>query len=145
MPKKQTKKSRYKSRYSPQGWVHAGQYITELICEKKAKVDKKELPLRFWKLDEWNKFYRYQIMLANRLVKKYNEHAIVSALLDNRTWKTYSLRSPFLIRIIEEYEEKIELAKKISKQVEYDFTPKKTYDSANNKKSIISKLKELDG
>ena len=49
MAKKRTQKSRYPSRYSPDGWVHAAQYITELICEKKAKADKiGELPLKLW-------------------------------------------------------------------------------------------------
>ena len=44
MTKKRTNKSQYPSRYSPGGWVSAPQYITELICEKKAQKDQKELP-----------------------------------------------------------------------------------------------------
>jgi len=55
MAKKQTQKSKYPSRYSPNGWVHAAQYVTELICEKKAKTEGKELPLKFWELKEWLK------------------------------------------------------------------------------------------
>ncbi len=144
MAKKRTEKSRYQSRYSPNGYVHAAQYITELICEKKAQIDKKELPFKFWELKEWLKFYRYQVILANRLVKKYGEHAIISALRDNRTWKTYSLRSPFLEKIIQEYHRQAELSRKIAKEVEYDFSEKKTFDSNNNKKSIISRLKDLE-
>ena len=144
MAKKRTEKSKYPSRYSPQGWVHAAQYVTELICEKKAQTEKKELPLKFWELKEWLKFYRYQITLANKLIKEYGEHSVISALRDNRTWKTYSLRSPFLEKIIKEYKNKEEIARKIAKEIEYDFSEKKTFSSNNNKKSVISKLKDLE-
>jgi len=144
MVKQQTEKSRYKSRYSPQGWVHCGQYVTELICEKKAKVDKKELPLKFWELPEWAKFYRSQIGSANKLLKKYGDHAVIAALHDNRTWKTYSLRASWLIPIIEEYKNKAETAKLIAEKMSYDFSEKKTFDSNNKKKSVISKLRDLE-
>lgn len=144
MAKKQTAKSKYPSRYSPNGWVHAAQYVTELICEKKAKTEGKELPLKFWELKEWLKFYKYQITLANKLIKEYGEHVIISALNDKRMWKTYSLRSPFLKNVIEEYKKKQEIAKEIAKKVEYDFSDKKTFESSNKKKSIISKLRDLE-
>lgn len=141
-----TNKKKYPSRYSPQAKVHNAQYITELICEKKAKVDGKELPIKFWELDEWLKFYKYQIMLANKLLKKYHEYSIIGALHDKRMWKTYSLRSPFLEAVIKEYEKKKVAAEKIEKQVDYHFhtTSKATFDSNNNKKSIVSKLKDLE-
>lgn len=144
MAKKRTSKSKYPSRYSPQGWVHAAQYITELICEKKAKTEGKELPLKFWELKEWLKFYKYQITLANKLIKQYGETAIISALMDKRMWKTYSLRSPFLKNVIEEYKKKEEAAAEMIKKVEYDFSEKKKFDSNNDKKSIVSKLKDLE-
>jgi len=144
MAKKRTEKSKYPSRYSPNGWVHAAQYITELICEKKAKTEKKELPLKFWELKEWLKFYRYQITLANKLIKEYGEHVVISALNDKRMWKCYSLRSPFLKNVMEEYKNKQEIAQKIAKSVEYDFSEKKTFDSSNKKKTNISKLKDLE-
>jgi len=144
MAKQRTEKSKYPSRYSPREWVHAAQYITELICEKKAKTENKELPLKFWELKEWLKFYRYQITLANKLIKEYGEHAVISALQDNRTWKTYSLRSPWLEKVVKEYKDKAEIARKIAQKVEYDFSEKKTFDTNNNKKSVISKLKDLE-
>lgn len=145
MAKKRSQKSRYPSRYSPDGWVHAGQYITELICEKKAKADDiGELPLKFWELKDWLKFYKYQITLANKLIKEYGEHVIISALKDKRMWKTWSLRSSFLKKVIEEYKEKEQLAKVIAKKMEYDFSEKKTFESKNNKKTIVSKLRDLD-
>lgn len=144
MAKHQSDKSRYPSRYSPNGWVHAAQYVTELICEKKAKIDNKELPVKFWDLKDWKKYFQYQITLANKLIKEHGEHVVISALNDKRLWKTYSLRSPILINIIKEYKQKEHVAKSIAKKLEYDFSEKKTFESNNNKKSIISKLKDLE-
>jgi hypothetical protein len=59
-------------------------------------------------------------------------------------WKCYSLRSPFLKNVLEEYKSKQEIAAKIAKSVEYDFSKKEKFDSSNKKKSIISKLKDLE-
>ena len=70
MAKNRTNKSRYPSRYSPNGWVSAPQYITELVCEKKAQKEKKELPRNFGRLKEC-KYYRYQITIANKLIKEF--------------------------------------------------------------------------
>jgi hypothetical protein len=147
MAKKRSGKNCYQSPHSPTGYVHAAQYIVELICAKKAKVDGKELPIRFWELEDkkWLKYYKYQMMLVSQMMKKYSEYAIIAALRDKRTWKTFSLRSPFLVKIVEEYVKKEELARKIAAEVEYDFSKKETFASNNNKKSIISKLKDLDG
>lgn len=151
MAKKRTEKNRYPSRYSPLSYVHAAQYVTELICEKKAKSDNKdggkELPLKFWESSkEWLKFYKYQIMLANRLIKEFGEHSIIAALHDKRMFKTYSLRSPFLEKIIKEYVVKENLAKEImrSKTIEFNRSDDKTFGQEKKKNSIISKLKGLE-
>lgn len=144
MSKNRTTKNKYPSRYSPNGWVHAAQYITELICENKAKIDKKELPIKFWELKEWLKFYKYQITVANNLIRSYGENAIIAAIKDQRASKTYSLKSPIFKKICIEYKNKQEISKQIMKDVEYDFSNKETYSTNNNKKSIISKLKELE-
>ena len=142
MSKNRTEKSKYPSRYSPQGWVSASQYITELVCEKKARTESKDLPAKFWEIKDWKKYFQYQITLANRLLKEFSEESIISALKDDRCWKTYSLRSPFLRGIIQEKED----ALKERTSVDYEIVDKKsvTHKSNNTKKSIISKLRDLD-
>jgi len=144
MTKKRSDKSRYPSRYSPGGWVSAPQYITELVCEKKALKDEKDLPVKFWEIKEWRKYFRYQITLANKLIKEFGERSVIAALRDNRSWKTYSLRSPFLKSIIEE--KKKGLPAERTEDVSYGFSEKKLpeHKTNNNKNSVISKLKELD-
>lgn len=143
MAKNRTEKSRYPSRYSPEGWVSASQYITELICEKKARTDKKELPIKFWEIKEWCKYYKYQITLANKLIKAHGEDVVIAALKDDRCWSTYSLRAPRLKQVIEEKEkEKVERPQNTEYNIKDSEEVK--HKTNNNKKSIISKLRDLD-
>jgi hypothetical protein len=143
MTKNRTEKSKYPSRYSPGGWVSAPQYITEFICEKKAQKDRKELPIKFWEIKEWRNYYRYQITLANKLLKEFTADVIIAALKDNRCWKTYSLRAPMLRGIIEE---KSNEATDRESKANYDVADANDvkHKSGNTQKSIISKLRELD-
>ena len=46
----------YISKYSNGKEVSDAQYITEIICEKKAKREKKDLHYRFWLNKEWENF-----------------------------------------------------------------------------------------
>lgn len=103
MAKDQTDKSRYQSRYSS-SFVTAAQYITELICEKHAKYNKKDLMHEFWKLPEWAKHFRQQIPTASKLLTKYSASAIIQALQSKAAWNIYSLRAPHLIPLIEQEE-----------------------------------------
>lgn len=134
---------KYISKYSNGKEVSAVQYITELICENKAKQDKKDLHYKFWTNKEWASYYRNQIATANKLAKKYNEQAIIRALKNPKAQKIYSLRAPHLISIIEQ-EEKLLESENTTITKEYDRSEEKTYRKTTTKKSIISKLKELE-
>lgn len=134
---------KYPSKYSNGKDVSAAQYITEIICEKKAKREGKDLHYRFWVNKEWAVFYRNQIASANKLVKQYNELAIIKALNNPKTEKIYSLRAPHLIPIIEQ-EEKV-LATK-NQELSLNLQRKKdvSYAKPKTKNNIISKLKDLE-
>lgn len=134
---------KYISKYSNGKEVSAVQYITELICENKAKQDKKDLHYKFWTNKEWASYYRNQIATANKLAKKYNEQAIIRALKNPKAQKIYSLRAPHLISIIEQ-EQKLLESENTTITKEYDRSEDKTYRKNTTKKSIISKLKELE-
>lgn len=133
----------YPSRYSNGKKVSAAQYITELICENKAKQDKLDLHHRFWLNPEWSKYYRNQIGTANQLLKKYSPKAIIKALQDNKAQKIYSLRAPHLIAIIDQYQSVVDSEnKEFTKEIERKEV--KTYRKEKPKTSLLSKLKELD-
>lgn len=134
---------KYISKYSNDKMVTAAQYITEIICENKAKKEGKDLHFRFWTNKEWSAYYRNQIATANKLVAKYPEKAIINALKDKRAEKIYSLRAPHLIAIIEQEARVLEaMNTELSKQ--YDRTEIKTFKKHKTDNNILSKLKELE-
>lgn len=138
-----TSKRKYPSKYSNGKDVSAAQYITEIICEKKAKQDNKDLHYRFWLKTEWANFYKNQISSAYKLLKKYNELAVIKGLNNPKSSKIYSLRAPHLIAIIEEEEIKLknqnsELSINLQRPEVVSFNKTKT------KSNIISKLKGLE-
>lgn len=134
----------YPSRYSNGKSVSAAQYITELICEHKAKINKLDLHFRFWTNKIWSKYYRDQIASANKLLKKYNAKSIIRALNDKDAEKIYSLRAPHLISIIEKHESLVN-SEEINLTQTIDRSDNKIFrHNTSNNQNIFSKLKELD-
>lgn len=135
---------KYPSRYSNGKFVSAAQYITELICENKAKKDKLDLHFKFWLNPEWSKFYRNQITSANKLLQIYHPKAIIKALGDAKAKNIYSLRAPHLIPIIQKYQDQIQ-DQTVVQPNDIDRSDKITFRKDKIiKNNIISKLKELD-
>lgn len=133
---------KYPSKYSNGKTVSAAQYITEIICENKAKIEKKDLYFKFWTNKEWARFYRDQIATANKLIKIYPEKAIIKALCNPKSSRIYSLRAPHLIPIIEQEKGILDTQNSVLSK-EYNREDKK-FDNHKKSKSILSKLKELD-
>jgi hypothetical protein len=135
---------KYPSKYSNGKEVSAAQYITEIICEKKAKIDKKDLHHRFWLNKEWSAFYRNQISSAHKLLQKYSDTAIVRGLNNPQAAKIYSLRAPHLVPIIEDEQKKLEnentsITLDLNRPKNIKFGPKN-----KTNKNIFSKLKDID-
>lgn len=134
----------YLSKYSNGKRVSAAQYITEIICENKAKKDRLDLHYRFWVTKEWEVYYRNQIGSAHKLLKKYSAAAIVSALKDPDASKIYSLRAPHLPPIIEKHTQILELQnKELTLEIDRS-SDKKFRKSITSTNNIISKLRKLD-
>jgi hypothetical protein len=134
---------KYISKYSNGKEVTAAQYITELICENKAKKDGKDLHYRFWTTNYWEKFYRNQIASANKLLEKYEAKPIIAAIRSTQGQKIFSLRAPFLVPIIDQMAIKQKSENKILHK-ELDRTDKTVFREHKPSKNIISKLKELE-
>jgi hypothetical protein len=134
---------KYLSKYSNGKTVSAAQFITEIVCENKARRDKLDLHYRFWTHSTWASFYRNQIASAHKLVKQYGAKPIIKALQDDKGKNIYSLRAPFLIPIIEKYRDLIEAENK-DFTLEIDRNSKTSFRQPTSKRNIISKLKELD-
>ena len=134
---------KYTSKYSNGKTVSVAQYITELICENKAKKDKLDLHYRFWTTKSWSVFYRNQIASANQLIKKYDPKAIIAALRHKDAEKIYSLRAPHLPAIIEKMQEEINSMNTILTQ-KFDRADKLISRPKQKTNNIIFRLEELE-
>jgi len=133
----------YPSKYSNGKTVSAAQYIAELICERKAKKQKKDLHYRFWLSEEWEKEYKGQIAAAHKLLKKYDAASIVEALNSSQGVKIYSLRAPHLEGIISKVSEsRAKRPKPKQKTIERNLFDKGKVEI--KKTNILDKLKEID-
>ena len=159
MAKARSDTNLYPSRYSPNvdengyAWVTGRQYIVELICENKALRDSydngesKELPRGFYtkelNLKEWQKFYQEQInnRSLTKLIDKHTVEKIIAFLRHNRF--IISLRPKWVHEKIDGYNY-IPKTKPNNDYLSYKFTQSETFSTNNKKKSIISKLKELE-
>jgi len=148
MGEAQTKLSRYTSRYSPKKFVTAAQYILELICEHKAHAEERDLPIQFWNLPEWEKYYKTQLRKCHALLKKYDEKAIIGALKDKAGCKIYSLHAKWLEPIIQAHQKDVENKEKIEKTSIQTPVNRQTINSGlrtrPKTKNVVSILKDLD-
>ena len=136
---------KYISKYSNDKLVSAAQYITEIICERKAAKDKQDLHYRFWLSKEWSKFFRNQIGSANKLLNQYSDKAIIAALLSSDGQKIYSLRAPHLPDMIVREQTRLDqqnqtMTKHVDRKNDIVFGSKNT----QHHKNIISRIKDLD-
>lgn len=144
MPDQPTEKSRYKSP-SSEGYVTCAQYIAEIMCNRMAeKENVGSQAHKFWNLPKWRKHFQYQVILANRLVKKYTESAIVKAIHSPECSRMYSLRYPPLESIIQKYEKIIERQAENSTTIEVreDATRRQR---GYGKKTNLQRLRDIDG
>ncbi len=129
MGKERTEKSRYPSKYSG-GFVTGVQYIIELVCERKAQREKKDLPIKFWNLPEWANYYKSQLRSCHKLVKEYGEKAIINMLTKNKG--CFSLRPKWVHNLIIKEFDSLEMQKQLFKEETLE---------VNRKDKIHSKIK----
>ena len=145
MADKSTDKSKYKSP-STGDYCTCAQYIAELVCQRMAeKNNEGSLSYKFWNSEKWNGLYKQQIFVAHKLVKKYNDSAIVKALNSSRGKRIYSLRFPGLEDLIKKEQEKMELQEQKSSNIIYDTDISDKRRKPFGKKSPAQRLRDLDG
>lgn len=98
----QTDKSRYPSLFTDK-FITLPQYLAELMCDRRAKTLKRDLPKQFWNnIPEWKNYFMFQLREARQLCNKYSEHSIYQAV--NELKYAYSLRTKKLVILIQKYE-----------------------------------------
>lgn len=123
--------------------ITEAQWLAECMCERKAIANNVQLPTQFWSKDPvWKKEWLKQCIMANRLLKKYSLQAILAALKNEKSSRTYSLGSKFLKPLIEIEQNKLDnLPKDQINQVDINELEKPIQNTSSN--SVFSKLKDL--
>jgi hypothetical protein len=108
MASKRSAASKYPSKYGKSRWVTAAQWLAELMCERRARAERKTLPPEFWKDGFWGAVYRQQVAAANRLMRRFDQDgsgtgaAAVSAFLRGERGRTcYSLAGAWVVPLVE--------------------------------------------
>jgi len=142
MAKEQTEKSRYPSRYGgSDNFVTGTQYIIELICEKKARLDNRILPLKFWNHPDWANFYKRWLRQVYKLLKEFDERAIIAALKSKESGCRWSLHTEFMIGLIRKEQEKLNNEKKPESSKE--IRNRDNVDCVGKEHQLDPKLKNL--
>ena len=135
---------KYNSIYSPGKQCNSLQYICELLCQKKAEHDKVFLPIRFWEtMPAWDRFFKKNLRNVARLLKIYDERAIINTIHSPSFKNRYSLFTDYAEKLIVQEQEKIHRAKEVvkTKIVRPDVYQKPRTSSQTG---ILDKLANLD-
>ncbi len=142
---KKTEKSSYLSKYGA-GYIPADKFIAEMMCVRIAFKQKKILSEKFWNQPVWKREFQHQIIAVNALLKVYSPTAILAALKCKPY--IYNLRAPWFIPVITEEEIKLQAKnEKLEEAIHIEQTPttEKPRQNFSPNKTIISKLRNLDG
>lgn len=141
----------YKSRLTGNECGFA-QYLAELMCIRKAKLQGLVLKPGFWNTDTWRKIYRLQIIKANALKNAFSEEAIIASLFTKNGERIWSLYWKDLSSLIFIEEDRLVTQKEKLKNSEKTVTKEdiEHYQSTEPtkqfiKKTELEKLRELDG
>ena len=138
-------KATWPSKYSPKKTITANQYILEIVCEANARRQGKDLPLQFWKLEEWRKEYLSQTRAVSKLLKKYSAKAIISVIRSKNIWSLRPKWVENVVRLEQEKMDAVEAAAKVcaNKDGEQEIKLENPVKS-RSRRSKIDKLMEID-
>lgn len=144
MAKNRSDKSRYKSPSTGE-YCTAAQYIAELMCQRMAENENEgSLAYKFWNTEKWNKAYKHQLVLANRLVKNHDERAIIKVLKSNRGRNIFSLRFPNLEEMIKQAEKEVKKLDEKEDVIKHEENQTHLKRRRFGKESELSKLRKMD-
>lgn len=139
---------KYPSRHKPGTYITVGQWLGELMCERKALRDTKELPRAFWLKvhsdkelnQEWSNYLKVQTQQAYKLLKKFDEKQIIEAVKSKPT--LYSLLPKWVIEYISNYKVKAKPEVKNTETQQINNNPTFKTDIPR-KKGLLDKLEDL--
>lgn len=136
----------------------AAQYIAELVCiRKREKENVGNLEYKFWNKSHKDE-YQVQIRVANKLINKYSEEAVLHYLNSKLGARTYSLGflhsskkfvlvSKFVEKgVADSFKELQEQKKKTKKIIDVNGVTQKSYTAktSKNQNTLLNKLRNAE-
>jgi len=141
MAKQRSDDSKYESRHGG-GWITPAQFLAEVMCERTAKENLEELPIKFWNKPRLKKEFFKQLNLANIILKDHDAAVVSKALRSKEGKKIFSLGAPWLKKLIILEEKSFKEISSLTESKEAVELPiRKTFQQS---KSLIKRIKELD-
>lgn len=146
MTKRQrTEKSKYKHTTTGDHCTCAA-YIAELMCLRSAAFQGiSGLPHKFWNTSKWSWTFKRQMMLANSIIKKYGEVCLVKTVHLDSLKTVFSLNHPAVEKALIETCNKLEKEKQEPQEIKPIEEVKTIRKQTFGKKSMLNKMRELDG
>jgi hypothetical protein len=145
MAKERSDRSKYTSPSTGE-FCTCAQYVAELMCTRMAqRKNQGTQAYKFWNTDKWKKIYQFQVILANRLISKYSELALVKAVQSRELSRAYSLRHPKVNDVVRKHDVQAKLdASRLKKDLDVNESAK-TRKKSYGKRSKLNQLRNLDG
>ena len=145
MAKERSDRSKYTSPSTGE-FCTCAQYVAELMCTRMAqRKNQGTQAYKFWNTDKWKKIYQFQVILANRLISKYSEIALVKAVQSRELSRAYSLRHPKVNDVVRKHDVQAKLdASRLKKDLDVNESAK-TRKKSYGKRSKLNQLRNLDG
>lgn len=142
--RQRTEKSKYKHQ-STGDFCTCAAYIAEIMCMRNAEFKNQgSLPYKFWNCKPWDWTFKHQVILARKLLKSYPEAAVVRAIHSPELKSVFSLNNKKVLPIVKKYAIIIEQERERIQTLDVVEQPK-TRTQSHGRKSILSKLREIDG
>lgn len=147
MAAKQDEKHPFESTYAPDVFITHAQWLTERLFERRAAVNKVNLPIKFWNLPKWKKEFQGQVQAASKLLQDFTLEEIVRAVNDFRGKKSLSFRVGWFRKLVVSLRRDPPIVPEVEIVVEADVppAPTKLRTPFIQNKSRLSQLKEYDG
>lgn len=146
--RQRTEKSKYKHE-STGDYCTCAAYVAEIMCKRKAEHENVgSLAFKFWSEKPWKWTFTRQLLMAQKIVKKYSEAALVRAINSKGLTKVFSLKHKKMIPAVMRCYKEILIEQEKETQVivvkENPTTRVGSFAKKGGKRSKLNKLRNIE-
>ena len=145
--RERTEKSKYKHE-STGDYCTCAAYVAEIMCQRKAQHENTgSLAFKFWSEKPWDWTFKKQLLMAQKIVKKYSEAALVRAINSRGITKIFSLKHKKILPAVARCQKEIDERAKQVQVIEVKENPTTrvgSFAKKGGKRSKLNKLRNIE-